>query len=75
MRSFTRKLELVSNIPRAILAMRSLENDRNAIIKPADKGPPIAARDRPDHLTEAGKQLSDSNTYKEVKFSEKDLII
>ena len=55
--------------------MRSLENDRNAIIKPADKGPPIAARDRPDHLAEAGKQLSDSNTYKEVKFSEKDLII
>ena len=49
--------------------MRSLENDRNVIIKPADK-----MWDKLDYLAEAEKQLSDSNTCKEVKLSEKDQV-
>ena len=52
--------------------MRSLENDRNVIIKPADKGSSIVVWDKLVYLAEAEKQLSDSNTYKEVKLSEKD---
>ena len=54
--------------------MRSLENDRNVLIKPADQGSSIVVWDRLDYLAEAEKQLSDSNTYKEVKLSEKDQI-
>ena len=56
------------------LAMRSLENDRNVIIKIADKGSSIVVWDRLDYLTEAEKQISDSNTYKEVKLLERDQI-
>ena len=56
------------------LAMRSLENDKNVLIKPADQGSSIVVWDRLDYLAEAEKQLSDSNTYKEVKVSEKDQI-
>ena len=56
------------------LTMRSLENDRNVTIKPADKVSSIVVRDRFDYLAEAEKQLSDSNTYKEVKLSEKDQV-
>ena len=52
------------------LAMGSLENDRNVIIKPADKGSSIIVWDRIDYLAEAEKRFSDSNT-KEVKLSEK----
>ena len=51
--------------------MRSLENDGSVIIKPADKESSIVVRDRLDNLAEAEKELSDSNTYKEVKLSEK----
>ena len=54
--------------------MRSLENDRNVLIKPADQRSSIVVWDRLDYLAEAEKQLSDSNTYKEVKLSEKDQI-
>ena len=56
------------------LAMRSLENDRNVIIKPADKEYSIVVCDRLDYLAEAEKQLSDSNTYKGVQLLEKDHI-
>ena len=56
------------------LAMRSLENDRNVIIKPLDKGSSIAVWDRLDYLAENEKQLSDSNNYKEVKFLETDQV-
>ena len=54
--------------------MRSLENDKNVLIKPADQGSSIVVWDRLDYLAKAEKQLSDSNTYKEVKLSEKDQI-
>ena len=56
------------------LAMRSLENNRNVIIKPVDKESSIVVWDKLDYLAEAEKQLSDSNTYKEVKLSEKDQV-
>ena len=51
------------------LAMCSLENDKNVIIKPADKGSSIAVWDRLDYLAEAEEQLSESKTYKEVQWS------
>ena len=54
--------------------MRSLENDKSVLIKPADQGSFIVVCDRLDYLAEAEKQLGDSNTYKEVKLSEKDQI-
>ena len=56
------------------LAMRSLANDRNVIIKPADKWSSIVVWDRLDYLEEAEKQLNDSKTYKEIQWSEKDQI-
>ena len=63
------------NLPKdEYLAMHSLENDRNIIIKPVDKGSSIVVWDRLDYLAEAEKQLSDSNIYKEVQLSEKDQI-
>ena len=47
--------------------MRSLENGRNVIIKPEDKGSSIVVWDRLNYLAGAENQFSDSNTYKEVK--------
>ena len=44
------------------LAMRSLENDRNVIIKPADKGSSIVEWDRLHYLPKSEKQLCDSKT-------------
>ena len=52
-------------------AVRSLADDRNIVIKKADKGSSIVIWDRADYLAEANKQLSDNNIYKEVKFREK----
>ena len=42
--------------------MRSLENDRNVIIKPADKGSSIVEWDRLHYLPKSEKQLCDSKT-------------
>ena len=44
------------------------------MIKPADKGSSVVLWGSLDYFAEAEKQLSDSNTYKEVKLSEKDQI-
>ena len=52
-------------------AVRSLADDRNLVIKKANKGSCVVAWDRNDYLMEAEKQLSDKNVYKEVKFNEK----
>ena len=53
------------NLPKdEYLAMHSLENDRNVVIKPADKGSSIVVWDRLDYLAEAEKQRSDSNIDK-----------
>ena len=51
--------------------MRSLADDRNLVIKKADKGSCVVVWDRNDFLMEAEKQLSDKNVYKEVNFNEK----
>ena len=53
------------------LAMRSLANDRNVIIKPADKWSSIVVWDRLDYLSEAEEQFSGTNTYKKVQLPEK----
>ena len=47
--------------------MCSLENGRNNIIKPEDKGSSIVVWDRLNYLAVAEYQFSESNTYKEVK--------
>ena len=47
---------------------RSLADDRNLVIKKADKGSCVVVW---DYLMEAEKQLSDKDVYKEVKFNEK----
>ena len=63
------------NLPKdEYLAMRSLENDRNVIIKPAEKELSIVVWGRLDYLAEAEKQLSDSNIYKGVQLLEKEQI-
>ena len=54
--------------------MRSLQNDRSVIIKPADKSSAVVTWDRQDYLKEAERQLSYNSIYKEVKVTEKDLI-
>ena len=56
------------------LAMRGLAEDRSIVIKPADKGSCVVVWDRTDYLLEAEKHLSDSSTYKEVKFGDKELL-
>ena len=56
------------------LSMRSLQNDRSIIIKPADKGSAVVVWDRQDYLKETERKLSDSSIYKEVKVTEKDLV-
>ena len=48
------------------LAMRSLANDRNVIIKPADKWSSIVVWDRLDYLAEAEKQLNDSKPTRRI---------
>ena len=54
------------------LTMRSLQNDRSIIIKPADKGSAVVVWDRQGYLKETEQQLSDSSVYKEV--TKKDLV-
>ena len=44
------------------------------MIKPADKGFCVVVWDRTDYLIEAKKDLSNSNTYKEVKFDDNELV-
>ena len=44
------------------------------MIKPADKGFCVVVLDRTDYLIEAKKDLSNSNTYKEVKFDDNELV-
>ena len=57
------------------LPMRSLQNDRSVLIKPADKGSAVVVWDRQDYLKKAERQRSDSSIYKEVKVNKKILQI
>ena len=52
-------------------AMRSLADDRNIVIKKADKGSNVMVWDRYDFIAEAKKQLKDQNVYKDVEFTKK----
>ena len=51
-------------------AIRLFADDRNIIIKKADKGSCIVIWGRNDYLMEAEKQLSDKKVYQEVSNSE-----
>ena len=48
-------------------AMRGLADDKNIIIKKADKGSCVVVWDRGDYLAEGYKQLQDQKTYSKVK--------
>ena len=51
--------------------MRSVQNDRSAVIKLADKGSAVVLWDRNDYLKEEERQLSDENTHEEIRITEK----
>ena len=51
--------------------MRSQANDRNIVIKKADKGSCVVIWDRNDYIAEAEKQLSNKDVYKQISFKEK----
>ena len=54
------------------LTMRSQQNDRGLVIKPAGKGSAVVVWERTDYLNEAERQLNDENTYEEIRIAEKD---
>ena len=43
-----------------------MKNDKNIVIKGADKGSGVVVWDREDYIKEAEKQLGDSDVYEEV---------
>ena len=49
-----------------ISALGCLNQDRNVVIKGADKGSAVVVWDRCDYILEANRQLSDSQVYEEV---------
>ena len=56
------------------LATRDFAEDRNIIIKPADKGPCTVLWVREDYLAEVEKQLQDVHIYEDTDFKESDLV-
>ena len=54
--------------------MQALAEDRNIVIKKAEKGSTVVVWDRKDYILEAEKQLSDANVYKDVFCNEKNLL-
>ena len=52
-------------------AIRPLADDRNIVIKRADKGSCVVIWDRNDYVKEAEIQLSNQNVYKSVEFKDK----
>ena len=52
-------------------SLRSLVDDRNIVIKKADKGSCVVVWDRNDYIAEAEKQLNNKSVYKNVTFKEK----
>ena len=51
--------------------MRALANDRSIVMKKADKGSCVVVWDQNDCITEAEKQFSDENIYKDINFKGK----
>ena len=52
-------------------AIRSLADDRNIVIKKADKGSCVVIWDRTDYIKEAESQLNNKSVYKDIVFKEK----
>ena len=52
-------------------SLRSLVDDRNIVIKKADKDSCVVVWDRNDYIAEAEKQLNNKSVYKNVTFKEK----
>ena len=50
-------------------AIRSLADERNIVIKKADKGSCVVVWDRNDYLLETDKQLKDKNFYRDVEYN------
>ena len=50
--------------------MRGLAEDRNIMIKPADKGSCLVVWDREDYIAEADWQLKDNETYESISFKD-----
>ena len=55
-------------------AIRGLVEDRNIVIKPADKWFCVVLWDTLDYLAETKNHPKDSNTDKDVKFGDNDLV-
>ena len=53
------------------LIMRSQQNDRGVVIKPAGKWSAVVVLDRTDYLTEADRQLNNEKTYQEIRITKK----
>ena len=56
------------------LALYDLKNDKNIVIKGADKGSAVVVWDREDYIKEAEKQLGDSDVYEEAPHDPESLI-
>ena len=54
--------------------MRRLAEDCSIVIEQAGKGVCVVVWDRTDYPIEAKKDLSDSNTFKEVTFDDNELV-
>ena len=50
-------------------AVRSLADDRNFVIKRADKGSCVVIWDRNEYLLQAEKQLRDKKVYRDVEYN------
>ena len=48
-------------------AISTLRNDKNIVIKPADKGGNIEIMDKEDYIQEGLRQLSDNTHYEELE--------
>ena len=51
--------------------MRSLPDDKQVVMKKADKSSCVVVLDRDDYLLEAERQLKDEEIYRSVTFNEK----
>ena len=48
-------------------ALYNLKNDKNVVIKSADKGSAVVVWDRDDYIKEAENQLADKDIYEDVR--------
>ena len=61
---------LISNMPKDEWdAIKPLADDRNIVIKKADKGSCMVIWDRNDYLLEVDKQIKDKKVYRDVEYN------